>query len=407
MATAFLALLSFVALVWLAIALSPAHRATFRHLLMADTPVEGGGPLPPVSIVVPARNEAPVLSATVPTYCTQDYPDVQVVLVNDQSEDDSAAVLARLRADHANLTVIDATPRPDGWCGKPWAVTQGVAAARADWLLFTDADCHFHPRVTRQAVRFMQANDLDLLSLVPQMTFGSAVERVGLAGLVTVLAMMFPVGWANDPKRTSLALAAGGFILVRRSAYEKTGGHAAVKSQLIEDVNLARKMKAEGAKVHVRFTPDLVSTRMYEGWGDLWEGLAKNAYAGMEYQPHKFWVGIVVGLLVSVLPPAYLLASVLWAAAAPESRAAQAAVVLASLINLLIVLVHLRAVRFLRLPLWHALLMPLSAGLYTLIAISSAWQHHYRGGNLWKGRRYTREMLLAPPEPATADPRPQ
>jgi len=393
---AFVIFLACVAAFWAWLWWSPAHRQTFELLLSANDAVSGQQPLPPVTAVVPARNEATVLPKTIPTLCRQDYPDLRVIVVDDHSEDGSAEVLRRLAAVHPHLTVIHASPRPEGWCGKPWAVSNGVAAAGegAGWLLFTDADCEFHPLAVRRAVGLALENDVDLLSLVPQMTFGSTIERLGIPGLVTALALLFPVGWSNDPKR-EVALAAGAFLLVRRPAYEKIGGHGAVRSEIIEDLNLAKRMKASGAKVHTRLTPDLVRTRMYEGLADLWEGLSKNAYAGMQYQAHKFWAGLVAGLLVAVLPPVYLIASLLWVVASPESRLAWTALGLTALMNLLIVLVHRRAIRFLRLPAAHALFMPVSAALYAMIAITSAWQHHFRGGNVWKGRRYSREMLLA------------
>ena len=394
MSTAFIVLLSVIALVWLLFAVSPAHRATFRHKLASGTRIDTDAALPAVTIVVPARNEAAWLPVTVPTYCDQNYPDVRVVVVDDQSEDESPAILRELAARYGNLRVVEAPARPAGWCGKPWAVSRGAAAAGTDWLLFTDADCTFHPLAVRQAVRLMLATGYDLLSLLPTMTFGSTIERVALPGLVTAISMLYPVGWANDPRR-AVALAAGAFILVRRAAYEKIGGHGAVRSQLIEDINLARKIKASGARVHVRMTTDLVSTRMYEGLADLWEGLTKNAYAGMEYHPLKFWAGLVAALAVTVLPPVYLLACVTWLALRPQDRAAWAGLSLAGLVNLLVVATHLPAVRFLRLPAWHAFLLPVSSGIYTVIAVASAWQHHFGGGNVWKGRRYDRDMLLA------------
>jgi len=181
--------------------------------------------------------------------------------------------------------------------------------------------------------------------------------------------------------------------MIRAPAYRAVGGHACVKSHLIEDVNLARKLKASGAKLQCRHTRDLVSTRMYDGFAETWEGLAKNAYAGMEYQPHKFWVGLIIGLVAGVLPPVYLALATLWAFRAP-SFTSLAALALLCVINLCMVIVHARTTRHLKLPWYHALFMPLSAALYTLIAATSFWQHHFAGGNVWKGRRYGREMLL-------------
>jgi hopene-associated glycosyltransferase HpnB len=397
-------LLGAVAGLWVLLLVSPAHRATFRFRVNADTPLAECGEYPAVTVIVPARNEGKVLGRAIPSMCLQDYPDLRVILVDDQSDDNSPEVIARLMAEHSNLKVVHGRQRPEGWCGKPWAVQQGVEAAMSEsamgnrkseidtWLLFTDADCIFHPRVVRQAMKRAQADSLDLVSVFPSLTFSSTIERVGVLGLVTVLVMMFPLGWANDPNRR-MALSAGAFMLVKRSAYNRAGGHEAVKAHIIEDVNLGKNVKATGARVQGNFTQDLIQTEMYENFGDLWEGLAKNAYAGMEYQPHKFWAGIMAGILVAILPPVYLVATMGWAVRAGTTTA-YAAFALAGLINLCMLVIHARTVRFMRAPWYDMFLLPVSAFLYNLIALSSMWQNHFSGGNVWKGRRYHRKMLL-------------
>jgi hopene-associated glycosyltransferase HpnB len=418
MTIATLIVLGFIALLWLWLASSRAHRANFAGTLDAATIVPITESARPVFVIVPARNEADTLPHTIPSICRQEYPNLRLILVDDQSDDGSDRVLERLAREHRNLTVVRGKDRPDGWMGKCWAVQQGVESiadlkseisdlkseisnfkspiADEAMLLFTDADINFHPRAVAQAAGYLHTHQLDALSLFPRITFGQPIEALAMAGLVTMLGCMFPLGWVNDPKRAT-ALAAGGFFMIRSSAYRAVGGHACVKSQLIEDVNLARQLKARGAKLHCQHTRDLVSTRMYDGFADTWEGLAKNAYAGMEYQPHKFWVGLIVGLLVAVLPPVYLIVTILWAVRA-RTNASWTALALACVINICIVIVHARTTRHLKLPWYHALFMPISAALYTLIAATSFWQHHFGGGNVWKGRRYRREMLLAPAE---------
>ena len=384
-------------MLWVWLLLSPAHRATFGSQVNSNTALPECAVCPPVTIIVPARNEGKILDRSIPSFCMQDYPDLRVILIDDQSDDNSPAVIARLRADHPNLTVIPGRQRPDGWCGKPWAVQQGVEAVSSPsqiepWFLFTDADCIFHPQAVRQAMKRAEAESLDLVSVFPTLTFSSTIERVGVLGLVTVLVMMFPLGWANDPKR-KMALSAGAFMLVRRNAYEKAGGHEAVRAHIIEDVNLGKNVKSAGFKVQGNFTRDLVQTEMYENFSDLWEGLAKNAYAGMEYQPHKFWVGLIAGVLSAILPPIYLIATLGWAIQA-GGRVAWAAFALAAVINACILIIHSRTVRFMRAPWYDMFLLPVSAFLYNMIALSSMWQNHFSGGNVWKGRRYDRKMLL-------------
>ncbi len=402
-----------IALLWLALLLSPVHAWTHRHPLNSTTKIDvREGDWPRVTMVIPARNEAAWLPITVPTYCEQDYPDIRVILVDDQSEDDSPKLLDVLQSRYKNLTVLKGSTRPEGWCGKPWTVQQGVNWAfqseektphpnpppmstwgeGTGWLLFTDADCLFHPKTVMQAMRLARSGDYDAVSLLAHMTFGSRFEEIALTGLATVLNLILPMGLSNHPK-SSIALAAGGFILVKRSTYEKIGGHEAVKGQMIEDVMMGRKLKLSGAKLHTRATADLVSTRMYDGFADLWEGLSKNAYAGMDYDPKKFWVGLVMAIAVAVLPPAYFVWTLL-AAWRNHSYRAWLLFGVAAVIVLCQSLIHLRTVRHMKLPLWHCLLMPASAALYAAIVCNSAWQHHYAGGNVWAGRRYDRAMLL-------------
>jgi hypothetical protein len=409
MTVALLVLLSVVALVWVGLWLSPVHRVTFRDVLDADPPAAPPADPPAVTLIAPARNEAAVLPVTVPTYCTQSYPRLRVVLVDDQSDDDTPRVLAELAARFPQVRAIRTGERPPGWLGKTWAVATGVRSAddaaagpapdkttaatappSSDLYLFTDSDCALHPAAVTTAVRFLLDRDLDLLSVLPRMEFGPFCEKLGLPGLVTVLGMMFPLGSVNNPA-SPLALAAGGFILVRRSAYETVGGHEAVRHHVVEDVNLARRAKSMGVRTHARLTRDLVTTHMYDDWADLWEGLCKNAYAGMDYDPKKFWVGSVVGVAVAVLPPIYLAATLAWAVAAPTpTPTAWAAFALSAVIVVAQAAIHARTVRHMGLAAYHALLMPVSVGLYIAAATTSAFRHHYRGGNVWKGRRYGR-----------------
>jgi hopene-associated glycosyltransferase HpnB len=407
MAIAFIILLCLLALLWTWLAISPARRRSFDTLLNSDTPFSEPAPgSGRITAIVPARNEADMLPRTIPSLCTADHPDLHVIVVDDQSDDASVQVLESLKRSHSNLTVVFGKPRPQGWTGKCWAVQQGVDAATpppaADsdspspgepLYLFTDADIVFHPLALQRGLQLMHVQNLDMLSLFPRPVFGQPVERLAMSGLVSMLSLMFPIGRVNDPTHPA-ALAAGGFILIRSSAYHRIGGHACVRGEMIEDVNLARRLKAAGMRIHCRHTRDLCTTRMYEGFADVWEGLAKNAYAGMEYQPHKFWVGLIIGLIAAVLPPLYLLAGLGWAWRT-GSASAWMAISLALWINLCILHIHRRTIRHLRLPWYHSLLLPVSAALYSIIACFSAWQHHHGGGNAWKGRRYERKMLLS------------
>jgi len=377
------------AALWVWLALNPAHRQAFRVMVSSDRRADGTD-LPPVAIIVAARNEALMLPQTIPTLCRQSSALVRVILVDDQSEDESLAILETLCEQFANLQVIAGQPRPPAWMGKPWAVQQGSQAvasgAGEQWLLFTDADCEFHPLAVAIAQRWMVEKKLDVLTLLPRPICQGPWEQLGVAALGTMLLLLFPIGWCNNPRR-SIAVGAGPFILARRAVYDAIGGHAAVANCIVEDINLVRRLKASGARVAVHLTDDLVTTRMYDGLADLWEGLTKNAYAGMEYQPRKFWVGQIVSLLLGVLPPIYLLMAIVsrhWLD-----------VVLAAVVCAAMVIIHYRTIRWMRLPAWHALLLPASVAFYMVICAASFVQHHLGGGNVWKGRRYAPSMLQA------------
>ena len=404
MVTSLIVLLGLIALLWLWLLISPAHRATIADCLNSSAPIAlANDALPPVVVIVAARNEAAMLPKTIPTICRQDYPNFRVILIDDQSEDQSPRLIEQLCLEHPNLTAIRAPDRPSGWMGKCWAIQQGVehwktlhssVSTSNDLLLFTDADSLFHPLAVKQAIAHLLDRKLDMLSLIPRCICVGPVEIIGVAGLMSILTQIFPLGWVNDPKKKSAALACGAFILVRREPYEAIGGHTSVRSEMIEDVNLARNLKRSGAIIGLRNTRDLISGRMYEGFSDLWEGLTKNAYAGMEYQPRKLWVGLLVGMLVAVLPPFYFLGALIWALRS-NAAAAWVSCGLALVINVSMICIHARGMRPLRLPQFYALTLPLSVAFYNLIAIESARQHHFGGGNTWKGRTYDRNMLTA------------
>ncbi|HEX2974244.1 MAG TPA: glycosyltransferase [Tepidisphaeraceae bacterium] len=436
----FLGILILVAVVWVWLLISPTFQLSLKYALNADTafPSPGAGQCswPTVTVVIPARNEADTLPTTIPTICGQDYPDLRVVLVDDQSDDGSSEVIAQLQSAHPNLTVVQGTSRPAGWHGKQWAVKQGVDRAKTDhdslnldgmecpssriesgcpqpgsdhYLLFTDADIIFHPQVVRQTILAMQARKLEMLSLLPQLILGSASERLALAGAMALISALFPLSRANNPK-SRLALAAGGFILIRRDVYERVGGHASVKSEMIEDLGLARVLKSAGVRMQTLFTCDLLHTRMYNGLADLWEGLSKNAFAGLNYSLWKYFAGAIGGSIIGILPPVYLALSLVLTAQNPSSLT-WAALALSLLINLCMIVVHSRVARHLRLPLWHSTLLPVTGVFYNLIVAWSVYQHYFTAGTVWKGRQYrndstasSNDLPTAPAAPARSDP---
>ena len=245
------------------VALALAWRA--RRLWSALPRLPAGapaGPLPALSIVVPARDEAATLPRLLPSLAALRYPGaVEVLVVDDQSTDGTAAVA---RAGGARVIAVEAVP--DGWTGKPHANHLGAAAAGGAWLLFTDADTVHAPDGPARAVALAQARGLDGLSLLPRQLTGGALEG---AVLMTAFAGLF-AGWRRDR-----ALLDGQFVLLSRAAYEASGGWAAVRGALQDDVALGAHLAAGGWRVPLWHAPDAVAVRMYADAGQLWRGVRR------------------------------------------------------------------------------------------------------------------------------------
>ena len=253
------------------------------------------------------------------------------------------------------------------------------------FVCFTDADIEWDPRLLRCAVAYALEHEADLLGVTPTLRFGSVGEAVVQLQLVLALGLMLPFEKAMDPE-TPWALTGGAFILARRSFYDEIGGHEAVKGEMVEDLKLGMAIKAAGARHRVAIADELQSCRMYDGWSDMWEGLTKNAYAALN---HRWWnaVALIVAVwLFNVLPPVYAVVAAGWLLTSPGWMPA---VTLVAAVGA--VLWQARALnvsrKLMHLPAGYAWTMGPGSAVYSVILAASGWRY-YRGGNLWKGRRY-------------------
>lgn len=218
--------------------------------------------LPALSIVVPARNEAANLRRLLPTLRQLDYPgDVELIVVNDNSDDETAAVATSLGA-----RVVDAPPLPSGWCGKPHACHVGAAAARGEWLLFTDADTAHAPLSAATAVAYALEHELDGLSLFLHQETRSWLDRV-------ILMVAFAALFAG--LRESTPMLNGQYILVRRAVYEHSGGYATVRGEMLEDLALGHLLHDQGYRVPVVRGESLAQVCMYAEFRQIWQGMAR------------------------------------------------------------------------------------------------------------------------------------
>jgi hopene-associated glycosyltransferase HpnB len=238
---------------------------------------------PSVVAVVPARNEADVIERSIGSLIGQDYSgDFRVVLVDDASDDGTAARASALADPAARLTVMTGRSLAKGWTGKLWAVSQGVEAAGAPaYFWITDADIAHAPATLRGLVARAEAGKLTLVSLMARLQTGTWPERLLIPAFIFFFDMLFPFGTVNDPRK-ALAAAAGGCMLVRREALAAAGGIAAIRAEIIDDCALGAKLKAQGP-IWLGLTRTSQSLRPYLTLGEIGRMVSRSAYAQLRY----------------------------------------------------------------------------------------------------------------------------
>lgn len=327
-----------------------------------------------VTVVIPARDEAAVIAASVRSVLAQDYPGtLRVVLVDDHSGDGTAAIAREAAAGDARFAVLASRPLPPGWTGKLWALANGIDAAGGDahWLWLTDADIAHAPDTLRSLVARGEADRLTLVSLMARLATTTPAERALIPAFVLFFQMLYPFAAVNRPGRT--AAAAGGCALVRADALCKAGGIGAIAGRIIDDCALGRLMKRQGP-IRLMLTRRSRSIRSYGGWREVGAMIARSAYAQLDYSPVAL-VGTLGGLaLMFAVPPLAL--AIGDGAARLAGLAAWGAMALALMPML----------RFYRLSPLRAVAMPAIGLFYGAATALSAVRHHQGRGGLWKGR---------------------
>lgn len=335
---------------------------------------------PRVAIVVPARDEADVISKCLGSLLRQDYPGpCAVVLVDDNSTDGTAEVArgAAAECDRDNrLMIVSGKPLPDGWTGKLWAVSQGMAAARSrdpvDYFLLSDADIVYAPEMLRWLVAHALAREALLVSFMVRLRCDSVAERFLVPAFVFFFQMLYPFSWVNR-RGHAAAAAAGGCILVHANALEEIGGIETIRDALIDDCALARKLKTRGP-IWLGLTDRVKSIRSYPNWSDIAQMVSRSAYAQLGYSLTQLAGTVVAMTLTFLVPPV--------AALAGSDYACFAGLVAWAIMALLFI----PTVRMYRIPRWGAIALPAIAFAYLMFTLNSAWQSIRGKGGFWKGR---------------------
>jgi glycosyltransferase involved in cell wall biosynthesis len=335
-----------------------------------------------VSAIIPARNEEAAIARAVESVAAQAEVD-EVIVVNDQSTDGTAGILAELAGRIPKVKVLNVNELPAGWVGKNYAVSLGTAAARGEWLLFTDADTYHMLGSTRRALTDAVDHNAVLVSYSPEQELGSFWERALIPVVYARLAVHYPFARINNPEFPDAA-ANGQFLMILRDAYDKVGGHKAIAGEVLEDVALARRVKTAGFSIYFTAPMGIVQTRMYRSFPAMWQGWTKNLYPLMGGTPRR-----VVAELLEVLPCAEVLGLALfwWLLVRTHRTPVWVLLALASLALLFRSFRTNFSLYRNPNPLANIKLLVPGVCLYAAVLLSSWWKNT-RGAVLWKGRTY-------------------
>jgi len=357
-----------------------------------DIIVEPADPPPAasrVSICIPARNEEHNIARCIESALAQDYPDFEVIVLDDRSADGTGQILRQLAARNDRLNVIHGSNLPAGWAGKPHALYQAASATAGEWLCFIDADTFLAPQALSACLAKAAATRADLFTVMTRQIMGTFWEKTVLPIVMTALSVGFSPRRVNDPKRRD-AVANGQFILIRRSVYDAIGGHESVKDQIVEDKAIAEKVKWNGFRLIMADGRQLAQTRMYTSLETLWEGWTKNIYLGLRDHPSLLLLGAfgaIVAVIAALFLPFWPLLGVVWYLNG-GGWLALGVIIKSLVVWSALLLARALAARGMGISPWYTFTTPLGAGVFAAMMLTSAWKVLSGKGVTWKGRSY-------------------
>jgi glycosyltransferase involved in cell wall biosynthesis len=335
---------------------------------------------PRISLLVAARDEEEKLPAALATLAAVDYPHLEIVAVDDRSQDSTGRILDEFATLYSQIRAVHVTALPAGWLGKPHALQKAYENSTGDWLLFTDADVRFAPDVLRRAITLVRKRNLDHLTL-----FGD-VEMVGFweKVLITFFGLAFHI--ATDPYRVSdphsrAYVGVGAFQLIKRSVYEACGTHRRLALEVIDDMKLGKLVKQAGCRTCVGIAQEAVVVRWHAGLGNLIRGVTKNFFAGLGYRLPFVIVAIIGMLLMNVAPFVGVIFGHGWVR------------VLAGIAVAIALCFHAGVDLVMRVSPLYALTHPLGAVLFSYMLLRSTVVTLWQGGVTWRGTFYPLEEL--------------
>ncbi len=334
---------------------------------------------PHVSVLVPARNEARNIEACVTSLLAQDYPDYEIIVLDDHSTDDTPRILNQLLEPGGRLQVLKGTPLPDGWLGKHWACAQLDRAATGELILFTDADTRHAPDMLRASVSALLAEGADLVTAFPREEVVTWGERLLVPVIGFGIFTFIPIHLVQKLRWPALSITIGQFMLFRRAAYDAVGGYEAVGSEVVDDVCLGRRIIASGREWRLLDGTRHVSCRMYHGFWEAVAGFSKSLFAVFDY---RFLPYVLAWVLVGIafIEPAVALVS-RWLRHPVTSIPLEYAA-LAVGVSIFLWMIAYRRFKF---PAYLVFYYPLSLALFIAVAVRSFFETAI-GRTIWKDR---------------------
>lgn len=344
------------------------------------SPFSMAGPTLRVSIIVAARNEERHIREALQSLLDLSYPDYELIVVDDRSEDRTGRILDEMATWSARLKVIHIDQLPPGWLGKNHALWVGSRHASGDLLLFSDADIIMEPTVLNRAVLFMEQHKLDHLAATPSMCMPTTFLSMFGAAFIIFFSLFARPWKAGDPN-SRCHIGIGAFNLLRAEAYRQVGGHETIRLRPDDDIKLGKIIKLAGLRQDVAYAPDFLAVEWYATVGEVIRGLEKNAFSGADYNIPLVLAGVVLHVVGSIWP---FLAVFL-------TRGVTQGISIATVV--LIIIVFADCARFHRTKAWYVLGYPLATALFVFILLRTMLLNLIQGGICWRGTFYSLKEL--------------
>jgi cellulose synthase/poly-beta-1,6-N-acetylglucosamine synthase-like glycosyltransferase len=331
---------------------------------------------PSITIIIPARNEAADIAATLHSLLAQDYPNLQIIAINDRSTDQTGVIIDTIAGRHPDkLRALHVTELPAGWLGKTHAMALAARQASTDYLLFTDADILFRSDAVRRSLAYAVAAGADHLVTVPT-TLIRRWDEAAILGFFQIFSLWAARPWRiSDPKSQHDAIGIGAFNLLRREAYQQVGGFESLRMEIVEDIGLGRRIKRAGLAQRLCFGRGLVSVHWASGVGGLVSVMSKNLWAAFRFYIWLALLGCLWLLVFCVAPAAALFC-------APTR--------LPAILTFAVVAYGYRLLgRHSGISTWNALFFPFSAMVFVFTLLRSMFLTLKQGGIIWRGTFYS------------------